>query len=638
MVSEDVITTGATGRRERPLRHLQGICVRNVSVVQSLARSRGRTISDDDLPANLKSPAKLLAQRETQKLKHSSSAADLKSPSADDGRYLKNSATYATPIARSRPSNPRRKSIPYLPNTRPQVRQQELQELVSSIMVDTIISLHHENSEAPIYVSEAVEQSLNPSFQCFDLNGLDPRVTRSDEVTIKLWAKTTSTGDYEALVWLEANLRSLQFIGKNLENFYHPLPENCILFQLSDGFYTSFTDLPMEVTDRKPLATEPPRSQSASIQFTTSYDALMRVANLDECIQDAFATQRILEAQIESVLGENGAPLYAGTVLKKADEGLARIKHAISSTKADIAMKKQDLLALQRKIDLKRKSMSQGRLKQANAEREREWAATDVKELIKSLTKIKEGTNGQIRRIGEELGALFPIEPIPGKPLYFTIRDLTLPNSCFEDIDKDSTAGALGYTAQLVQLLSQYLSVSLPYPVQSHASQSYIQDPISAGISQRTFPLYPGSVQYRFEYGVFLLNKDIEFLMSKYGLKMLDIRHTLPNLKYLLYVVTAGTGEIPLRKAGGVKALITGRLSPSISRRESEDSAMSAATVAYIGPKELDYDRNRNVHFPLDSGKEEAMADRKSSDGMLPAVGTFKRNLSHKASMPRASF
>ena len=46
--------------------------------------------------------------------------------------------------------------------------------------------------------------------------------------------------------------------------------------------------------------------------------------------------------------------------------------------------------------------------------------------------------------------------------------------------------------------------------------------------------------------------------MSRQGLRMVDQRSTLPNLKYLLYVLTAGKGELPGRKVGGVRGLRAG--------------------------------------------------------------------------------
>ena len=41
---------------------------------------------------------------------------------------------------------------------------------------------------------------------------------------------------------------------------------------------------------------------------------------------------------------------------------------------------------------------------------------------------------------------------------------------------------------------------------------------------------------------------------------MVDQRHTLPNLKYLLTVLTEGKGELPVRKKGGAKVLENGSI------------------------------------------------------------------------------
>jgi len=91
--------------------------------------------------------------------------------------------------------------------------------------------------------------------------------------------------------------------------------------------------------------------------------------------------------------------------------------------------------------------------------------------------------------------------------------------------------------------------------------------------NQRIFPLYTkGTIRFRFDYAVFLLNKDIECLAESQGLKVMDIRHTLPNLKYLLYVCSAGNSELPARKAGGVRGLFSGVNTPLSSRRSSDAS------------------------------------------------------------------
>jgi hypothetical protein len=68
--------------------------------------------------------------------------------------------------------------------------------------------------------------------------------------------------------------------------------------------------------------------------------------------------------------------------------------------------------------------------------------------------------------------------------------------------------------------------------------------------------------RYRYEYAAFLLNKDIEQLMNVHSVTVIDIRHTLPNIKNLMVTVAAapptshttrrshiGKNEIALRSA-----------------------------------------------------------------------------------------
>ncbi|KAF9114679.1 hypothetical protein BGX27_010165 [Mortierella sp. AM989] len=66
-------------------------------------------------------------------------------------------------------------------------------------------------------------------------------------------------------------------------------------------------------------------------------------------------------------------------------------------------------------------------------------------------------------------------------------------------------------------------------------SRASVLDPVSLLIGPKEFPLYgKGQERHRFEYGVFLLNKDIEQLMNSQGLQFMDLRQTLPNLRYLM--------------------------------------------------------------------------------------------------------
>ncbi|KAI0044373.1 hypothetical protein FA95DRAFT_1608596 [Auriscalpium vulgare] len=174
------------------------------------------------------------------------------------------------------------------------------------------------------------------------------------------------------------------------------------------------------------------------------------------------------------------------------------------------------------------------------------------------------------------LSTIFPIELLSGPDLLYTILDVPLPIPLgatdpapplllpsHKEVTEDSVATSLAYAALVVQLLATYLGKGLVYPITFCGSKSMIRDGISAMVGPRMFPLFSKGVDtYRFEYGVFLLNKDIELLMSEKNLRALDMRHTLPNLKNLLLTLTDGEGA-RLVQLKSPELSITGLESPT---------------------------------------------------------------------------
>lgn len=179
---------------------------------------RGKTIDDESLPNAFKSPAKLLAQRETHKLEHSRSSSDLKSPPPKDVSKTPKLVGAMDGSAKTRPpiGRLRRRSTLNWTGASPAVRQRKLEDVTGGRMADTWFSLHCQGVEEPIYVSEIVEKAMNPNFRFFDLNASGPLVCRLDKVTVKFWAKNENMKDYRFLIELELHLRSLQFIGKSV--------------------------------------------------------------------------------------------------------------------------------------------------------------------------------------------------------------------------------------------------------------------------------------------------------------------------------------------------------------------------------------------------------------------------------------
>ena len=119
----------------RKLRHLRGISLRNLT----FSRPRGRTI--DDAALN-KSPSKIESLRDTPQLHHALSSEDLRPPGA-----------------RRRSTN--------LANASPVTRQKRFEDLFDNKLADAFFTLHVEDKEEPIYISETADRAT-VRLQCYE--------------------------------------------------------------------------------------------------------------------------------------------------------------------------------------------------------------------------------------------------------------------------------------------------------------------------------------------------------------------------------------------------------------------------------------------------------------------------------------
>lgn len=170
--------------QNRRLRHLQGICLRNLT----FTRPRGHTI--DDAALN-KSPAKLKALRE----------------SLQDSNLQSQSTDNLTKLAR--PAKLRRRSTNWAAQDSA-VRQKKLEDVIDSGTSDTFFSLHCQVEDEPLYVSEMIERAMNPTFQSFDLSKHGPTIRRQSSITIKVWAKRQA---WRLFMVETIDLAALQFVG-----------------------------------------------------------------------------------------------------------------------------------------------------------------------------------------------------------------------------------------------------------------------------------------------------------------------------------------------------------------------------------------------------------------------------------------
>ncbi|QUC17220.1 uncharacterized protein UV8b_01461 [Ustilaginoidea virens] len=545
--------------QNRKLRHLKGISLRNLSFA----------------PANLQTADDAAIVRSPNKLGSLHGAGQLLSSRSSD--TLRTDGLRAE---KRRPkAQPRRVSLS-LANSNPFTRQKTLESLVESSVGDVFLSLHVAQCLEPVYISEVRHRSSNFDFRFFDLSAESASVSRSCLLTVRLWSKRPQQSSWVFLLEELIDLRKLKFIGTLIDRQF---PPNALVFHLEDGLYS--LDFPSKTSDPKP----------APVVATSSYSELMKLANLEASIQDAIYTQRRIMEQINQILDESPAdPTRAAA----EQVGLAEKYVGWQRRANQAAERRRDQLreTLRARVD----AIARGREAQALAEEDIANNREKLAASVKLAQKTEQQIQGQRRRICSELCDVFPISPIPNAPpLSFRICNLPLPNSRYDaatakEISEDVLSAALGLVAMLTKNLQFYLSHPLPYPLFALGSRSHARDDIShmpqKQPQRRDFPLYlprGGSTvaQWRFEYGWFLLNKDIEALCASEGLKVVDIRHTLPNLKYLLYVCSAGTEEVPERKKGGVRGLWAGRLKGRMSgmplpQADGESSSGSSSTAA----------------------------------------------------------
>lgn len=289
----------------------------------------------------------------------------------------------------------------------------------------------------------------------------------------------------------------------------------------------------------------------------------MRLSNLDNCIQDALSVREKLSSQINSLIEEQHENTTLINSATTATASLDSTNRAVNTASRAVQAAQGRRSELQASLAARRTAIASGTLAQEKAQSHLSSAQIDLSSRGPLSESTKSSLRTQTRRIASTLLDVYPIEPIPHKPLHFTIRSLPLPpaSQLTSSPDLEVTAAALGHAAHLTHLLSHYLSTPLPYPLSPQSSTSTVYDPISTTLHSaqaRTFPLYAkGAVAFRFEYGVFLLNKDIEALLVRQGVKLVELRHTAGNLRLLLSVLIGseeegggdvGSGSVPIEE------------------------------------------------------------------------------------------
>jgi hypothetical protein len=372
----------------------------------------------------------------------------------------------------------------------------------------------------------------------------------------------------------------------------------------STGFMSDF--VPMSANT---MVRQAPKSTQQPL-LSSSFDALLRLSKLDDSIQEALAARDQISRDLEEILRSSKVALSRRDQVAEADDRLKTIDFAKRTVQKQLEKARKQFAEKCESLKSRRALMELDATRRQTKWKDVQQQRHELPSLEEDNRTIESTVRSQRRRICEDIQNCYPMQSLPGKTLAFTIRALHLPNA--ESLDSEppeTVAAAHGHVSHILQLLAFYLSQSLPYPVMCRGSTSTIYDPVSilksnttstsraAEDKLRLYPLFSKGVpRFRYEYAVFLLNENIRLLLENaFGVKVLDVRQTLPNLKYLLYVATAGEGDLPARKMGGVRGLMRPPAHERVGSHDSASSALSGSTLLGNGKAKSAVDRLREI-------------------------------------------
>ncbi|KAG0232559.1 hypothetical protein BGX31_005110 [Mortierella sp. GBA43] len=405
------------------------------------------------------------------------------------------------------------------------------------ILLDTYFTLHDQVNDQVIYSSETVTGSNDPSYNPIeDHLFTDLTKRRSSHVIVRIWAGHRGSDFYLLLEW-RVDLCCLRYIGKELRDLPTSLPNNTILFGFENGFYTAPDDDDMadhpHTSLPEPISTAPGTAVGVVASYT--YDAVMRLNNLHECIADTKQSRDDIKHDIETALNKENAPMIMHKRRGEHNERLWHLQGQVGNELKALEADRKKAAKLRRELDRRREGLAESQ----------ERGQTQVMYLEENMIKLAQNKESLYHALQEystkrteliaTLFTIFPITESERDPNLLKICNVALPNSVYNGMDEDTISVALGYACNLVVMLAHYLSVPLRYPLTPMGSRAYVLDPVSRLVGPKEFPLFgKGQDSQRFEYGVFLLNKNVEQLLNSQGLQFMDLRQTLPNLRYLM--------------------------------------------------------------------------------------------------------
>ncbi|WVR05005.1 hypothetical protein IAU60_002017 [Kwoniella sp. DSM 27419] len=548
-IGERARTTSLTSpARYDPAAATSGSVPRSPSVIDyTLTRASSRISQDDGTKSVLRSPpSSLRGMMEKKSL-----------PSLSISHQL--ASGHASPTQEKRVKGPRSAPLPSEDDAAAKVVKEVAAVVVKAPEVGPKVTpkvAPRPEPIVPFYVSPVHHPSTHPRFQGLEPGDVASWLTETEasgehfdlevwaEQSPSVWVIVPGAGGRVSLRDLRKGVSSdvngLEFtLSTDLKETYH-LPSASVNGESQPPV------LSRNIVERSKRETRMKRG--------AGFGALHQLVNLQAVVADTQANIEQIRRKVDKILLRD---VNRGTLRREVEERtsksawigekLVEVEKTTREAQARITLKQQETSDRRRVLH-----------EAAEADELRRGRARDLEKEIRAVETERESLRAPIHALrahhAQALDTLFPILPLEPSQLLYTILGVPLPiplgpkdpapplSVPAHKVDEKSTAAALGYVAMLVQILGNLGGASggLPYMITCAGSRSTVRDGTGVMQGPRSFPLYAKGVErYRYEYAVFLLNKNIEMLVQETSIRLLDIRHTLPNLKNLLLTLSS---------------------------------------------------------------------------------------------------
>ncbi|KAI0761681.1 hypothetical protein BD413DRAFT_238869 [Trametes elegans] len=232
-------------------------------------------------------------------------------------------------------------------------------------------------------------------------------------------------------------------------------------------------------------------AKSASLQD------ILRLINLQACIWDNEQSLGEIVREIDKSVVHNKTNILLREVserqawVSELHEERSKVDRDSEELKDRIAVRRDDLRRRREVLALARQAHEQDLAEESQVED----TISEERARLASLRNLLPIIRSNLISI---VSFIYPIDLVSPPDLLFTILDVPLPIPVaatdpapplslpsHKDVTEDGVATALGYSAQVVQLLAAYMGHRLVYPVTCVGSRSMIKDGISAMVGPR---------------------------------------------------------------------------------------------------------------------------------------------------------